>query len=74
MLTVNISGKTLQEVAREALEFANLALGLSRNDESWEGYRPNGVGKSWYRPVDDGREWGEDALREWIRNLNDHKW
>ena len=72
MLTVNIGGNTLQDVAREALDFANLVLGLSGNDRSWEGYHPNGVGKSEYRPVDDGREWGEDALGEWIRNLNEN--
>lgn len=72
MLTINISGKTLQEVAREAIEFGNSVLGLSENEGSWEGYRPRDIGKSEYRPVDDGREWCEDALREWIEKLNEN--
>ena len=78
MLSINISGNTLQEVAKEAFEFAKSVLGESTSGESdsgngilWEGYRPDGVGKSEYRPVDDGREWDEEALKEWIDNLRE---
>lgn len=77
MLSVNFSGNSIQDVAREALQFANLILSASTVGEVdsqvrsnfWDGYRPSDVGRSEYTPVDDGREWDMDALREWIENL-----
>jgi len=77
MLSVNISGRNVQEVAREAIQFANLVLGISPSGQEidsvsenfWDGYRPNDVGRSEYTPVDDGREWNIEALKEWIESL-----
>lgn len=77
MLTINISGNTIQEVAREAIKFANQVLGVTTpnqradpvSENFWDGYRPKDVGRSQYAPVDDGREWNVETLKEWIESL-----
>lgn len=70
MISVNFSGNSIHDVAREAQQFASLILGTSENQSainSYDGYRPVGVGSPGdYYPVDDGREWNEDAIRDWI--------
>ena len=35
-----------------------------------DGYRPQGVGRPKYGPVDDGTEWTEEALEEWLERLS----
>ena len=85
MLSVNFSGGSVEDVAREARQFADSILGKLRSDTtqvgienragrySYDGYRPDGVGKPEldYAPVDDGREWNEEAIRDWVDRLTD---
>ena len=77
MLSVNFSGNSIQEVIKEIQQFTSLISGslVVGQDSSqiatnlWDGYLPDGIGRAEYTPVDDGREWGTEALREWIENL-----
>ena len=74
MLSVKFSGNSIGDVARDALEFAKAILGedkIGEKRDSWEGYRPEGVGMSEYKPVDDGREWKEAALKEWLESITE---
>lgn len=78
MFSVNFTGHSIQEVANEARQFANLILGTSRGENggretemSYDGYRPAGIGRPEYFPIDDGREWNEEAIRDWVNRLTD---
>lgn len=84
MLSVKFTGNSIEVIAKEARRFADAILGergkstnSTTEDEgksgadSYGGYRPVGVGISEYYPVDDGREWNEEALRDWLDRLSD---
>ncbi|MBN1369962.1 MAG: hypothetical protein JW954_06990 [Dehalococcoidaceae bacterium] len=69
MLSIKFEGDTLNSVAIEARKFADAILGGS-SSISYEGYLPLGVGKPEYFPVDDGREWGIESIKDWLGRLN----
>lgn len=72
MFSIKFEGDTLKSVAVEARKFADAMLGTKSPSASYEGYLPLGIGKPNYYPVDDGREWDEGAIRDWINRLNDN--
>lgn len=80
MLSINFNGNSIQEVAREARQFADLVLSISEGESgnretgiSYDGYRPDGVGRPerQYAPVDNGHEWNEEAITDWVNRLTD---
>lgn len=85
MLTVNISGNSIEDIAREAKRLADTVLAVSAHttkvintgieDQSaenmYDGYRPPRVGRPEYYPIDDGREWNDEALEDWLNRVKD---
>lgn len=85
MISINLSGDSIQIVAEEARQFADFVLGGNQSQakspivekgmehksgsDSGAGYQPPGVGSPKYYPVDDGSEWGEDEVKDWIQQL-----
>lgn len=77
-MQVAFSGRTIQEVALQAREFATTILGPETSEPSNEvsearpdllessrvrrGYRPAGVGQPRFGPVDDGTEWADESV------------
>ncbi len=52
----------------ESVDEIALRIRRERREEMW-GYRPGGVGRPRFAPVDDGSEWGTAALEDWIRSF-----
>ena len=84
MLWVKFSGNSIEEIAKEAKQFADTVLRASMNGtdtklelenqsvgSSYDGYRPAAVGKPGYCPVDDGREWNEEAIKDWLSRIKE---
>lgn len=75
-MEVIFSGRTVHEIALQARDFAASVLeeGDKARNEDWSesqyGYRPGGVGRPTLSPVDDGTEWTEPVLNDWIQRLN----
>lgn len=82
-MEIKFVGNSAKDLAEQAREFADQVLGklqspsTSAKKGSEEGspsshepgYQPPGVGSPRFCPVDDGSEWDEDAVRDWLERL-----
>jgi hypothetical protein len=87
MIKVEFTGNSAQDIAREAKQFVDSILGAVQSSGSVsgaqqesdnqseisadDGYRPAGVGSPRYCPVDDGREWDQNAVDDLVSRLTE---
>jgi hypothetical protein len=74
VLSIKFEGDNINSVAEDARKFADKILGVKSSESSYKGYCPQGVGKPEpeYCPIDDGREWNDIAIKDWISRLNEN--